>query len=186
MSSTLAEVGGVLRMLGVIVSAIGLMRTWRDFPPGERFLEPLIGPPLRIARRELGRVGRALARWRGKGIPTAVQGNVATAVGSAFGADGVVGYGPLPPAPPEESIATLDARTREISTRLTNAAQKLEISIAALRDADAKREAEVRDRLHELERRDVRIATGGIRIAALGLLMIGVGEFLQLVAPLFT
>ena len=185
MSATLAEVGGVMRILGVIVSAIGLMRTWRDFPPGERFLEPLIGPPLRLARRALGRVRRTLARWRGKGIPTAVQGNAATSVGSAFGADGVVAYGPLPPAPPEQSIATLDARTREISTRLTNAAQKLESSISALRDAAARREAEVADRLRELERRGVRIATGGIRIAALGLLMIGVGEFLQLIAPLF-
>ena len=186
MSATLAEVGGALRILGVLVSAVGLMRTWRDFPPGERFLEPLIGPPLRRARRALSRLGRAFARWRGKGIPMEVEGSAASAFGAAFAADALIGYGPLPPQPPEASIAALDVRTREISTRLTNAAQKLETSISVLRDAAAKREAEVTDRLHELERRDVRIATGGIRIAALGLLMIGVGELLQLVAPLFT
>lgn len=186
MSETLATLGGVLKILGLIVTAVGLMRTWHDFPPGERFLEPLVGRVVRTARRAISRVRSVFARWRGRRPSIPVEGHGAISFGGALEAHGVAGYGPLSPGPPEDSITTLDARTREIMARINSVAERLEAAIADLRDAAAKRDEEVKRRLDDLNRRDVRIATGGIRIAALGLLMIGLGELAQLIAPLLT
>jgi hypothetical protein len=184
MTATLVAIGVALRILGVIVTAIGLGRTWRDFPPGERFLEPVLGPPRRIVRA-VSSLRERIARSRRRRRHVHVEPGAAIASILGFDARIRIDYGPIQPGTPEDQIAVLDNRTREIQARLNAASERLDESIAGLRDDAKTRDADTARRLADLELRDVRIATGGVRLAAFGLLLIGLGELLELVAPVF-
>lgn len=185
MRGILTTLGNALKVLGVIVTGAGLRRTWREFPTGERFLAPVLGPPSRLVRRAADRWRSQIATWRGQHPRTDVQ--VGSAMGFVSDLDALptAEYSPLPPGTLEDAIAALDARTQEIQTRLNDANKRLNESVSGLRDEAAERDANIAKRLDDLERSDVRLATGGIRLTALGLLLIGLGELAELIAPLF-
>jgi hypothetical protein len=184
-SAVLDVAGFVFQVAGLILAGVGLRQTWLEFRrPDERFMDPLLAVTRAVGQR-VARVWAALLRRLGRPIQHVAGAGVAMGGGGAFIARGRANYGELPVhATTEDALRELDRRTRDIMNRLAD------LHDQHLDDTDDVRKAidalgkRLDTEVGQLAERDRRLAVGGIRQAALGLLLAAAGLCLQWVASL--
>ena len=185
MSAVLDVAGFVLQVAGLVLAGVGLRQTWLEFRrPDERFIDPVLAVVRAVGRRAAW-VRAAVMRRLGRPSRKVVGAGVAMSGGGAFHARRRVNYGTLPAdATTEDALRELDRRTRDIMNRLAD------VHDQHLDDTDDVRKAidalgkRLETEVGHLAERDRRLAVGGIRQAALGLLLAAAGLCLQWVASL--
>jgi hypothetical protein len=170
-----------VEFVGIIVTAYGLIRTWREFTGEALFGDAAIVTAARArARRALGTAGDFLRRLRGyPPTVTVTRGRGAiTADAAKVSGEGLVGYAPLDPAlDSTAALAELDRRTRDLTSRLADEMRRRGNGDAALQSALSAVEEKIDEAVQRLDRQGARIAIGGLRTAAtgLGLVLLGLG-----------
>ena len=185
MTAVLDVAGFVLQVAGLVLAGVGLRQTWLEFRrPDERFLDPVLAVVRAVGQRA-ARVRAAVLRRLGRPSQKVVGAGVAMGGGGALHARGRVNYGKLPAdATTEDALRELDRRTRDIMNRLAD------VHDQHIDDTDDVRKAidalgkRLETEVGHLAERDRRLAVGGIRQAALGLMLAAAGLCLQWVAGL--
>lgn len=169
MGAWLTAIGVALQVIGLAVTGVGISRTWSQFGD-EPFWEFIADP------------ARKTWRW----IQTKVLRRHKTATGEAhivmpapsISARGRVGWGGLPDEV-SDAISELDRRTRQLLERVQDAQEGLVDGLMALRSELDWVRKEVTEEVETLRDSDRQVATGGIRLEALGLFLIALGVVLQ-------
>ncbi|MEJ7743424.1 MAG: hypothetical protein WKF73_13290 [Nocardioidaceae bacterium] len=169
--------GYVLEGLGLIVTAWGIRRTWRQQRPSEIFLAPVT---LRFRR-----LRKWLLRVVGKQSPTTVVGvGIASGWSIADSARVAIGYAPLDSSDVEASIKLLEQRLLGLRNDhdAFTLAQGLTNDIHTSRlDALDTAVKEQRSTFSELEKW---VSTEGLRVEAAGLGLVGLGLILQAIGSI--
>lgn len=160
----------VLQAIGLIVSAVGLRTTWREFhDPGERFRDPFV---------------RALKRLDPRGHrDRAVHAGVAEAMGMIDNATGKVTYGTLPPDE-RAAIEMLADRVQGLRGSLETTAADIRKGLAGVASRVDGLEGHVATEVERLDRADRHVATDGLRLESAGLVIIAMGTLAQLMDAL--
>jgi hypothetical protein len=157
----------LLQTVGLVVTAVGLRVTWQEFhEPGERFRDPFV----RVARR-------LIPRRRGARVVTV---GTAELVLTGMEANVRVEFGPLP----EGDRAAIDM----LAERLQGLRRNLETTTTDIR-ADVRQVGQRVDGLRghmasevdRLDRADRHVATDGLRLESVGLVIIAIGTLVQVV-----
>jgi hypothetical protein len=181
--TVLVVAGTVLQSAGLVMTAFGLHRTWRDFRPEG---ETLLGTPVkRWVTANWARVDRWGRRLLRNKRSVRIQPPSADSMGGGVSARLRIGFGTLPDTlTTAEALAELDKRTRRLLDRVNEVGDALGDAEGKLRarvEAVEGRVAEVRD---ELKQQDRRIAVGGARLEAVGLILVAAGLVLTTVGGL--
>jgi hypothetical protein len=178
-----ATIGTALQLLGVVTTGVGFWRTWREFAaPREGFFDP-IAVPLRAGWRRGSLKVEGLIRRVFRRPKAVVVGAGSITVGAAaFNARGRVQFGELPPTT-KAAIAELHRRTKDLMDRVSDNREDTTDGLAAVRKEIADLASQVDAVAAGLEQRTRRVAVGGIRIEAAGLVLVALGTVLQSVAP---
>lgn len=173
--------GTVLQVAGVLMTGYGASKTWHEFAPeGERFLHPVRARWHRLLDW-LQQVGRSFLRRSPRAV--VARGGVAIGVGGAFSARGRVQYPALgTDVATGHAIAELDRRTRQLSETIANTADRLDEDLGGVRKDVADLGAGLGSELRRVDEQTRRVAIGGIRLEALGLVLIALGLFCQAIA----
>lgn len=179
-ASFLAVIGLGLQLVGIVVTAVGLARTWREYAEAPTRLSDELARPYRAAAtRFRTRVDSLIHRLLRR--PTVHHVSVFDAVGFGDALDVTVirGPGQLP--------KTWRAAQPVIAERLRGLLTDIDRVTAETR-ATARDLAGIKARLDEtveqLGKVDQRVATGGIPLAVYGLIGVAVGVGLQLLAEI--
>lgn len=173
--------GVVLQVVGLCATGWGARRTWRDFGMAG-FWAPLsdavVGP-----RRWLGMTCRRL--FRRPRSATVVAGSASASVAVSGKGRGRSGFRVMPRAQDvAESIAELDQRTRDLLERLQRASEVFQDWLSSTAAEVSALRGELSHKIATLEQSDRRIATAGIRIEVMGMVLIGLGVVVQWVGSL--
>jgi len=175
----LAVGGTILQLAGVALTAVGFWRTWREFgDPDVGFFDPVTVPVRggwrRLAITAEGVVRRLTRRPRS----VVVHGSTFVQQMATVSARGRVQYGDLP-TETGAALAELHRRTRDLMDRLSNTQEMIADGLRDVR-------AEIADILRridglraEFDRQARRVAIGGIRLEAGGLLLVALGTVMQ-------
>ena len=174
----IGALGGVLQLIGVVITGRGALETWRTYRPNEPLLDPvghrldyLVVRFLAYARRNL----KAPARSRPVGTAGEADAAPPVAPGTA--------YEPVAYPPRSEEFALeLDRRVRLIRGDLSDLQAEVNDATFSIRDAvqDARREA--KSELDSQREETKRLVTEGVRKVLLGLVVTGAGIVAQTVA----
>ncbi len=172
--------GVVFEIVGLGMSGLGLWRTWRNFAPaGEHFLGPLTEPTgaaLAAARLKAETFLRRILRRPKPGV-THVRSAEATI--SATGRVSIrIGYGNLS----DETLVALGElhrRTQQLMDKVTAVDERVADEQRAREQADGAIGLELATSVKRLEQRGQRIAVGGVRTQAIGLVLVALGLVLQ-------
>jgi hypothetical protein len=180
----LRAVATVLQIVGIVVMAIGVWRTWQEF-----------GPPGAI-RAALGRtwarlVEAARALWRRvrrRRAVTVTGGGGVHVRATAFDARVRIGYPPVDLADLADlaglsaAVSLLSRRVSEIGERLADTQEHAHDEGKAWRKAAADLTEQLEREVQELKVRDQRVALEGILWETAGLFITAIGLVLQFVA----
>ncbi len=165
-------VGTLLQFTGALVTAYGLARTWREFAEEGFFDEPKrrLRAAWAVARVQARAIGdRLLRRHRrvaGAGVAIGGAGSLTVR--------GRIGWAPLPTTS-KAAIKELDRRIGQLLDRLSDTQERVqEIGAEITRLGGT-----IRTEVERLERRDRRVAVGGLRVAVSGLMLVAFGLFIQ-------
>jgi len=187
MANAVNAVGVLLEAAGLLIAAVGLVDTWRQYgPPGEPLTAPL---RRRWAAASTGAKQRWERGWRWllrKPRPIVIHsGTVAINLGTPqVTVRGRKGYGPLPEEP-GAAIRMLGERTDELLERVQNARDATDDAVEALKGELAVVVQRLDSAVAELEVQTRRVASGGVRLQLVGFSAVGVGLALQLISPIF-
>jgi hypothetical protein len=173
-------IGGSLQILGVIVTAWGALRAWREFAPDESVLEPIIKWTRDTSAALVAVSSRLWRRLRGRRAGQVVGASVAITGAGSVSARGRVGYGPLPDdIELPEALRRLDERTRGLMDRVEDVRERLEDSDKAILAEVAEVRARLESHVVRLDVQGRRAATGGVRVALVGAVLIVLGLGIQ-------
>ncbi len=175
--------GGLLQIVGVAATFRGSIRTWNEFSPDERILDPTrtrIGRALATARRTITSL-LGLPQPPHQGAVDFVGTSTLTASGTSREQFGHLDS----EAEVRDALSELDRRTREIMDRLHDVRDSLVDDQSALKDRIAALERELVARVADLGTRDQRVAIGGIKTLLWGLALVAAGVGVQTLAALF-
>lgn len=179
---TLRWFGLALQIVGVVIAAVGLRMTWRDYGAGRSFWAPVIG---QIRRGWAWAKERALRLWARLGGRRSATVHAGTATGTVgiitVSATGRVGW-----APPPDIEADPAGFAREMIRRadlLHETNQSLHERLVAEQKAhagavDALR-AEISSTASASERMTRDVAVGGIQLEAFGVFLVAAGIVMQ-------
>ena len=173
-AQTALFLAGLLQIGGIVVTFCGAVRTWNTFSPNERILDS--------TRTRIGRVSATIHR-RIKHHHRTLEDKIAVTdemgpVRKQFGCLD-------PEAEVWSALSDLDSRTREIMDLLHDVCNSLTDQQSELKGRLAALERDVVVRVADLEQRDQRVATGGIKTILLGLGFVGMAVFVQTLAVFF-
>ncbi len=174
-----------MEILGLGMSGLGLLRTWHEFAPtGEHFLGPLTDP----ARAALATARDTAETWLRRVVrrPKAVVAHAAVlqstvSVGGRLGVK--LGYGKLSDDP-QAALAELHRRTQQLMDKVTEVDERVANEQRAREHAEGAIGHELTTSVKRLEQRGQQIAVGGVRTQAIGLVLVALGLFLQVMAVL--
>ncbi len=177
--------GFLLQVAGLVLAGVGLRQTWLEFRrPNERFLDPVLAVARTVGQRAT-RVRAAVLRRLGRPVGKAVGAGVMISGGGALHARGRVNYGELPAdTTTEDALRELDRRTRDITDRLADVHDQHIDDMDDVRKAINALGKRLDTEVGHLAEQDRRLAVGGIRQAALGLMLAAAGLCLQWVGGL--
>jgi hypothetical protein len=162
----LGDLAIILQGLGLAVTAAGLRYTWREcHEPGDRFLDPVI--------RALRRLDPRRRRDR------TVLAGVADGVGVADDASVQVTFGPLP-ANDRDAIDILAQQIQGLRSNFETTTTDIRRNAGEVARRVAGLEGRVAAEVERLERADRHVATDGLRLESIGLLIIAAGTVVQL------
>ena len=177
--STIGDVltiaGALVELAGVIVTAIGFTKTWKEFrAPGDRFIGPIV--------KSLDRLTLWLGRVFNHKLPQTVS---PIGIHDDAGVSDVVAvetrWAPLPSPDenPDEFLRLLNERLTELNRRGWNA----EHAIASTKADLSSHRSQVNDEISRL-RSDAsttvqRVAVGGLLLSSFGLILLVMGLGLQ-------
>lgn len=168
--------GLFLQVVGLVVTSMGLGRTWREFAP-EPFLRPVVQRAQSTWARAVIRLRRFFKRPPSFTVEAALELNEA---GDALLATGRVGFGTIPDdRPVADAITELDQRTRRLLDQIADARQHHDGEFKTFRSDLGSLQGEVRRVEAELAESDRRVAVSGLRLEASGLLLVAGGVLLQ-------
>jgi hypothetical protein len=160
--------GGIavaLQVLGLIVTAIGLRITWREFhEPGERFVDPFVRALKRLDPR--GRRDRQ------------VRAGVGEAIATIDDANGQVTFGPLPDDD-RAAIERLAERLQDLRANLESTTADIRRDLGQISRRVTGLEGHVEAEVGRLDRADGHVATDGLRLECIGLLILALGVVAQ-------
>jgi hypothetical protein len=171
--------GTILQLTGVAVTALGFWRTWREFgEPGEGFFDPVTNA-VRVAWARLATIAESAIRWLlRRPRPIVLEPGPATVSAKAFDPRVHIDFAQLP----EDIAAAVEAlarRTEDLLTRITGLTEESRDGIAGVRAEVADLASRLNSTAGDLRRRTGRVAVGGIRLEALGLVLVAAGTVLQ-------
>ncbi len=176
--TVLIWIGLIIQVVGLVVTGIGVRRTWREFS-AEPFWDPLVQRGRRLwawITATLRRVFKRPRTLRAEGAGTVKAVVEVRAVGRA-------GFRTIPSDQPfEEAISELDERTRHLLDQIADARQHYDGEFRTFRSDLGSLQDEVRRVEAELGESDRRVAISGLRLEALGLFLLAIGILLQGVA----
>jgi hypothetical protein len=175
---TLSGAGLALQIVGLLVLGIGLWKTWHEFAEGEHFRDPYVTRARALVRWLDYRLRRLIGRPR----PINLEGRAASQFGMSSSGLGVVGWPPLPKTT-RPALNELERRIDEVSNRVASVQTELGAETTNRDDADKALEARLTGEVGRLNVRTKRVAVGGIRWQATGLLLLAVGLVLSSVKP---
>jgi hypothetical protein len=176
----ITALGYVSEGAGIALAVYGLHRTFRQYAPGQRELDPAI-TWLTARQRALRRiVAETWRRVRRRPADVRVVAGFAQGVLSVSGRLTVrKGYGYPKDKTVKALVATVQSRTQELMTR----SEELSDKIAAEADARSKADDALGARIDaEAERLDEAtrdLAIGGLRLQLLGMFLVTLGLVLQ-------
>lgn len=177
MEHWLASIGAALQILGVLMTGVGVRRTWRKFGT-EDFWAPLKRAAGELWSRSALRIRQVLHLRRSARV---IAGSSALRARTALGVHPRVDFRVIPEDQNVPvSIAELDLRTRGLLEHLQQQAEDSQ-EVRTVLDAVRTELDSLASDLHESDRQ---VAIGGIRLEAAGLLLIGLGAVLQVVGAL--
>jgi hypothetical protein len=167
-----------LQIVGIVVMAIGVWRTWQEFgPPGA--IRAAIG---RTWAR-LGEAARALWRRVRRRRAVTITGAGAVHVrAAAFDARARIGYPPVDLADLSSAVSLLSRQVSEIGERLGDTQEHAHDEGKAWRKATADLAEQLDREVQELKVRDQTVALEGILWETAGLFITAIGLVLQFVA----
>jgi hypothetical protein len=173
------EAAGIVQLVGLMIMAYGVWRTWEDFgPPGH-----IWGPPLAAIRAALQRLIDRLGGWVRRILRRPARGEAAAGmaegVGVAVDARARVIHPPVDPSDPRAAIGVLDGRVRQLTQSLADLQERVQDEGTASRAAADELSERLEREVADLRARDQRVAVGGIQWETLGLLVTGAGLVLQ-------
>lgn len=182
LSGWMIAIGGVLQVGGLGFTGDGARRTWKEFRPDERLLQPVVNwfrrlwwPVYRIILKLLRKRPKDVFSHAGPATETSWA-------GPAFSR---VGFPPLgPDKSVTEAIAELDERTRQIETWLLEDRNDVHRRLVEVNQRISTTEQELFTSTNQLQHTVRKLATGGVREIVLGLALSGVGVVLQTVFTL--
>lgn len=175
--------GWILQVLGLAATARGAVRTWNEFSPDERILDPArtrIGSASATARRKIRSLlgqPQLSKRTSGGGIDT-IGVTSSVTVRKQFGE--LDSEAEVPAA-----LSELDHRTREIMDRLHDVRDSLTNQHSQLKDRIAALEGDLAVRVADLGQQDRRVAIGGVKTVLWGLAFVATGVSVQTLAAYF-
>jgi hypothetical protein len=178
----LVVAGSALRILGLLVTALGIAKTWDAYSDDESILAPVTALPEKAFGQVRTMFASLLALVRGTRPDRRTDRTLSDTLTMSSTVTAMIAYGPLPPGTEKEGIARLDERTREMQLRFDSLHAQAASDIADLARIGDERERANQSQFTRLEHRDRDIATGGLRLAGLGLLLVVFGEALSLIA----
>lgn len=176
----LTIVGYIAEAAGIVLAFYGLHRTFRQYAPGQREIDPLIvwlrmrresiHNRLREARRRLGRRPKDIRVAAGFAQGTlTMSGRVSVRKGYGYPSDRTI----------KAVVATVQARTQELITRTEELDDKCadEVDARIKADDDLAARIDVQSRRLDETARD--LAVGGLRLQLVGLSLVTLGLVLQ-------
>jgi hypothetical protein len=181
---TLLNLAGIsFQIVGLVVTAYGLAKTWRNYKPeGVGFLDP----PVRWRRDTFRRIASLVSRfsWRGRRRSVTFEGHAgAVSSTSASLGRGRVGFPPLPRSA-KAAIAELDERTRKLMDLVSDTLQRCDEESDRARLEIVALGTRLEQDIARLEQHGIGVAIGGIRTAATGLCFVALGVVFQGLAEL--
>jgi hypothetical protein len=174
----IGALGGVLQLVGVVVTGRGALETWRTYRPDEPLLDPVGHKLDYLVVRFLAYAQRNLPRpTRSRELGTAHEHDVAIpiSVGSK--------YGPIDHSPGSDDFALeLDRRVRLIRDDLNDLRAEVNDATFAIRDAVQIVRREAQSELNKQREETKRLITEGVRKVLVGLVVTGAGIVLQTLA----
>lgn len=161
----LGGIAVLLQVVGLVTTAYGLRVTWREFhEPGERFLDPFVRAIKRLDRRRRGVTV----------TPDPVE--LRLTVGAA---DVQVEFGPLPDDD-RAAIEVLFQRVQGLRRNLETTSSDIRSSITQVNRRVDGLEGKVTGEIARLDRTDRHVATDGLRLESIGLVLVAGGMLAQL------
>jgi hypothetical protein len=175
-------VGTILQLTGVAVTGLGFWRTWREFgEPGEGFFDPVTNAA-RVGWARLWAIAEsAVRRLLRRPRPIVLEPGPATARLQAFDARAHIGFAPLP-EDPAAALEALARRTEDLLKRISGLTEESRDGLQEVRAEIADLTSRLDTTAGDLRRRTRRVAVGGIRLEALGLVLVALGTALQQLA----
>jgi len=174
--TVLNYVGVALQLAGVLISAAGLVATWREFaPPGERFFAPVVDPLVLLVRTAFSWSADAARKI----LRRPIQGKVASVqMGATVTATGSLGMtvtiAPLP-QDTRAALVALHERAQMLTDMLMDTRGRIEEEFAARANEDERIREEQRLAVAKLESIDRSLAIGGLRTQAFGVFLTVLG-----------
>ena len=170
--------GLILQVAGLVVTATGVRRTWREFA-AEPFWSPVIQRARGLWERIVARVRRVFRR------PQIVFGEAAGEIRMAGTALGRVGFRTIPEdGPVADAITELDERTRRLLDQIADLREQGDEELRTLRSESRSLREEVARVVKELGEMDREVAVSGLRLEAAGMFLIALGVVFQGVSTL--
>ncbi len=172
----LVLVGGILQVVGVMVTFDGARRSWNEFSPEERLLDD----PLRRIRTFVHTIYVRTRALIGRPVPVQLSvsgGASVTMTGRALltksysSLDSNLDIG--------NAIEQLDQRTRELADDLNSIRKRLHEQLPETDRRVAQLEKQLLQSVFELKQQDRHIAVSGIKVILAGLVLVGAGISVQ-------
>ena len=175
--------GGFAQLGGIVAASIGATKTWNEFSPNERILDPTRNRVAAAYGRLEVKVRRVLGLQQ---RPLDVRiGTVCTSVAVASAFQVRTQFNELDlELPIEEALRQLDIRSRDMLDRLYSERDQLVAQLGTLRTKIENVETDHTARAERLADQTRHIAIGGIRLALIGLSVTGFGVVLQTIGTL--
>lgn len=173
------SIGTGFEIVGLVVTAIGVRATWREFAsPQDRFLGPVIDIARDVAQRTsswLKAIVRRLLR-RPNNVTVAITGTGLVTFTGKLSAR--IGYGALPKET-ETALTELGRRTQQLMDMLNDAKERLDKDTDDIRADVVSLKNELGEAATRFEERTQHVALDGLRTEAVGLFLVGLGVLLQ-------
>jgi hypothetical protein len=167
--------GWALEGLGLIVTALGVVSTFRKSAPGT----PLFSSQRAALRGVRDRAAAMARRLTRRGTPKIVNVGLAGAVTVSSTLRARVKYGRLRSGDVPSAVRELERRTNIAWTQLADLRDKVDDEIARLDAANKDLEGRISQRLDEIDEEARKVASSDVETQVVGLGLIGLGFLLQ-------
>ena len=176
---TFGSIGIVCQVLGLILTAAGLTQTWKAYA-GEPFLRPVTARLARAGDRGRAFLRRIFRRPQPRIVGIMLAGSSA-GVGNARGR---MTYGRLDKHDAIAAIGQLEARTKELASQVADVGDRVADLGVKVDQELAELAAKQAFDVARLEAMSREVALDGIRLEAVGLVVLAVGTMFQALGAL--